>query len=46
MAILGKCEARVIIQGEIAKEHDDEDTTDNDNHNIVTKYIEAVSGAF
>ncbi|KAK5217890.1 hypothetical protein LTR99_003284 [Exophiala xenobiotica] len=46
MAILGKCEVQVIVDGTPAEEYDDdeeEEVTDNDE--TVTKYVEAVAGA-
>ncbi|KAJ9498434.1 hypothetical protein H2202_006121 [Exophiala xenobiotica] len=46
MAILGKCEVQVIVDGTPAEEYDDdeeEEVTANDK--IATKYVEAVVGA-
>jgi hypothetical protein len=46
MAILGKCEVQIVVDGTPAEEYDDdEDEEVTDNDKTVTKYVEAVAGA-
>ncbi|KAK5465123.1 hypothetical protein LTS15_001686 [Exophiala xenobiotica] len=46
MAILGKCEVQIVVDGTPAEEYDDDDEEEvTDNDRTVTKYVEAVAGA-